>query len=267
MENKNKQLITHEDTIKLGGNEKDRFMPTSIGERVVDYLIHILPSLLDQTFTSQMEENLDKISRNDDTKMNIMNLFYKDFEHSLNDAHKEHQQHVKDSQSQSSTDTNTETNTSIKKELKPFDSNIIKSFNKADIVKTRYGPAILIAETKKFISITPFIEWKEMNIEDVSEQDIHFLINFPKVYQDINIEMGRYGLYLVHEKKNYHLPKDEWNNVYINKIDYLTLKKYLVERPPSTYVKTKTTTRTSKTPVSSTAAPKKKRVSKKIPSS
>jgi len=266
IENKSKHLITREDTIKLGGNEKDRFIPTSIGERVVDYLIHILPSLLDRTFTSQMEENLDKISRNDDTKTNIMDLFYKDFEHSLNDAQKEHQQHVKESQS-----SNTETNTNTKKELKPSDSNILKSFNKADIVKTRYGPAILIAETKKFISITPFIEWKEIEIEDVSEQDIQFLINFPKVYQDINIEMGRYGLYLVYEKKNYYLPKDEWDNVYINKIDYLTLKKYLVERPPSTYVKTKISVNTKTKSTSSTkktsVAPKKKRVSKKTLSS
>ena len=125
----------------------------------------------------------------------------------------------------------------------------------------------------------PFIEWKEIEIEDVSEQDIQFLINFPKVYQDINIEMGRYGLYLVYEKKNYYLPKDEWDNVYINKIDYLTLKKYLVERPPSTYVKTKisvntktktnvnTKTKSTSSTKKTSVAPKKKRVSKKTLSS
>ena len=54
----------------------------------------------------------------------------------------------------------------------------------------------------------------------------------PKQYSDITIDMGRYGLYLIHNKTNYHLPKEAWEKVWNHTIEYNELKTYLVPRTP-----------------------------------
>lgn len=216
---KNNKIEMEEATLTIGGKEKDRFLPTSLGERVIDYLEEILPSLLDKEFTSQMEEDLDKISRKDTTKKNILDPFYNRFEGCIQSALKEQAKHVNDNIPKE------------KKELQPSKSNILKEFKSADILQTRYGQALFVRETKKFVSILPFLQWKEKEIEDVTEKDVQFLMKFPIQVNDIYIEMGRYGLYLIHHEKNYHLPKEEWENVYNESITHSKLQTFLVEKP------------------------------------
>lgn len=215
-------LETKEELLKMGGNDKDRFLPTSLGERVVDYLEQALPSILDKTFTSQMEEQLDRISRHETTKRDVLNEFYKPFSSWIQDAKKGQKEHIKD--------------TTEVKSLTPKASNILKSFEEADILQTRFGPALFVKETKKFVAIVPFQEWKGKEMGDLTPEDIQFLVKLPIKINDISIEIGRYGLYLVHEKQNYQLPKEHWNSVYENTITYDILKPLLVKKP-STYVK------------------------------
>lgn len=214
---------TQEEVLKIGGNDKDRFLPTSLGERVVDYLEEALPSILDKAFTSQMEEQLDRISRHETTKKDVLNDFYKPFACWIQDAKKIQKEHVKD--------------TKEAKPLAPKASNILKSFEEADILQTRFGPALFVKETKKFVAIVPFQEWKEKQMEDLTEDDIRFLVKLPMKVEDISIEMGRYGLYLIHNNQNYPLPKEHWMDVYNGSISYETLTPLLVKKPKPTFVK------------------------------
>lgn len=212
-----------DELLKMGGKEKDRYLPTSLGERVVDYLEQTLPTILDKEFTSKMEEQLDRISRHETSKKEVLSDFYKPFHMSVQQAVAEQKAHVKE-------DTERGVPTG------PKQANILRSFEEADIVQTRFGPALLVKATKKFVAIVPFQEWKEKEIDALTEEDIHFLVNLPIKIDDISIEIGRYGLYLVHEKQNYQLPKEHWDSVYHNTITYDTLKPLLVKKP-STFVK------------------------------
>lgn len=216
---KQNKLSSEEITLTLGGKEKDRFLPTSLGERVVDYLEEILPSLLDKDFTSQMEEDLDKISREESSKSKVLSIFYQRFQGCIQTAIKEQAEH------RHAKEPNKESGP-----LQPAAKNILKSFDKADILQTRYGPAIFVKDTKKFIAVIPFLQWKEKEIEDITERDIKFLIQFPIQKDDITIEMGRYGLYLIHQQQNYPLPKEKWDLVYKDSITYAELKPHLVKK-------------------------------------
>jgi len=214
-------ISQQEEILQIGGKDKDKFIPSSLGERVIEYIQHVLPSILDKTFTANMEENLDKISRNENTKKRILTDFYKPFEGLIKEAQKEQKQHQGEQKE--------------KKELKP--SNILKEYKNANLIQTRFGPALFIEKSKQFISVSTFLEWKEKQLNDITEKDVAFLLSFPKTYQDITVEMGRYGLYLIYNKQNYRLPKDVWERIWNNSIDYSELKVYLVEYPKKTFSK------------------------------
>lgn len=217
-------LETQEELLKIGGKDKDRYLPTSLGERVIEYLEQILPSVLDKEFTCQMEEQLDRISRHETSKKEVLTEFYKPFSDWIQQATKEQKTHVKEDMEQGARD------------RAPKQANVLRSFEQADILQTRFGPALFVKETKKFVAIVPFQEWKGKEMEDLTPEDIQFLVQLPMKVEDISIEIGRYGLYLVHEKQNYPLPKEHWDAVYQNTITYDTLKPLLVKKP-STFVK------------------------------
>jgi len=216
---KTKKIKTEEEAVTVGGNgkEKDKFIPTSLGERIVDYLKEILPSLLDKDFTSHMEEDLDKISRSESTKVAILSEFYKDFEVGLVAAA---DARVAAVATASGVAVATASGVAVATEERP----------PVEIIQTRYGPAIFISATKKYISVTPFMEWKKLNhVGEITEKDIEFMCQLPQKYKDIKVEMGRYGLYLVYKKKNCRLPVEEWDAVYHQTITHKTLLTFIRE--------------------------------------
>lgn len=207
----NNEISTNEETLQIGGKDKDRYLPSSLGERVVEYLKEYMPNLLNKTFTATMEDNLDKISRNEASKQSILTEFYKEFEPSIQEANHD----FKD----------------VREKKTPSKKNIIKEFEKANLIQTRFGPALFVEDTQKFVGVASFLEWKQKNMDDLNDKDVAFLVAMPKVYQDIKVEIGRYGLYLSHNGKNYQLSKDLWEPVWDNTIEYEQLKACLVELP------------------------------------
>ena len=217
---KTKKIKTEEEAVNVGGNgkEKDKFIPTSLGERIIDYLKEILPSLLDKDFTSHMEEDLDKISRSETTKIAILSEFYKDFSVGLEGAAEARAVAVA-SAAQQGVGVEAEAVAAA-----PAPVPVVA------IIETRYGPAIYISATKKYISVTPFMEWKKLNhVSEITEKDIEFMCQLPQKYKDIKVEMGRYGLYLVYKKKNCRLPVEEWDAVYHHTITHKRLLTFIRE--------------------------------------
>ncbi|KQL58226.1 MULTISPECIES: type I DNA topoisomerase [Bacillaceae] len=74
------------DTIQRRGYvalDEKRFVPTELGEIVLDLIVEFFPEILDVEFTAKMEEDLDSIEDGRDNWIEIIDQFYKSFEKRL----------------------------------------------------------------------------------------------------------------------------------------------------------------------------------------
>jgi hypothetical protein len=150
----------------------------------------------------------------------MLNEFYDDFMCLLEKASEIQKEKNKEK-------ANSETGTD-EKEIRP--KNVIRQFGTdADIVQTKYGPALFVPSEKKFISITPLMEWKEKTIETLKQTDITFLKRLPITVTNTDtdpdkspyeIAIGRYGLYVKQNGKNLSINKKIWDKIYNGDIGY-----------------------------------------------
>lgn len=199
---------TEKEVLVLGGQETDRMVPSSLGERVAEYLADVTPYLLDTGFTASMEDQLDKIIDAETTKDAVLGKFYDTFSESIKTA-------------------TATVAAAAKKKKKSANAppaepsgprNILRDFATAAVVQTRFGPALFLKDTKTFMPVMPFVKWRNIAIEDISEDDVGFLRRFPIKFDgtDREIEMGRYGLYVkdIVKNENMKLPMEKWDKVY-----------------------------------------------------
>jgi len=71
--------------------EKDqgKFIPTSVGEAVNDFLVSNFPDIFEYKFTAAMEDDLDKIANGEKVWVDIIKDFYRPFEGKINTVDKE----------------------------------------------------------------------------------------------------------------------------------------------------------------------------------
>lgn len=220
-----KQVTVEEATIALGGKETDRMVPTSLGQRVSLYLEEVAPKMVDVKFTAGMEELLDHISNKEIKKVDMLNEFYQGFEDLIKKALEIQKEASKD----------VRRNPKEPGELKP--KNVLRQITEdANIVQTRYGPALFLTSEKRFISVLPFLKWRGKTIDEITKKDLAFLEKLPIVLQDpqkkdhpIEILIGQYGLYAKKDDANYRIPREIWNNFYEKDgISYAEVSKSLV---------------------------------------
>ncbi|HLR43084.1 MAG TPA: type I DNA topoisomerase, partial [Pseudogracilibacillus sp.] len=80
------------DTIQRRGYvslDNRRFVPTELGEIVIDILKEYFPEIINVDFTVEMEGNLDLVEEGKEDWIQIIDAFYKDFEVRLNKAEEE----------------------------------------------------------------------------------------------------------------------------------------------------------------------------------
>jgi DNA topoisomerase-1 len=65
------------------GSEKKKFVPTSLGLTVNEFLVKEFPKIMDYKFTADMENNLDDIAEGKIKLLDVMNEFYDDFNESI----------------------------------------------------------------------------------------------------------------------------------------------------------------------------------------
>jgi DNA topoisomerase-1 len=196
-----------EETIVVGGTESDKIVTTSLGERVIDYLDEVVPFLIQPKFTAEMETELDAISDGKKEMHRVLDTFYDPFNKAVEKAAK-------------------------KKPAKPPSNaqckldepkkNVIREFVRigANILQTRYGPAVHKAVENKWVSLMPFMRWRQKTLEDITEADVRFLLSLPMQVNDgkHQVLMGRYGLYMKDASGvNYRLDKKDWDSVYDGK--------------------------------------------------
>jgi len=182
----NKEIKIKKKTIDSLNKGKDLLKPTELGINSIEYLITIIPFLLDIDFTSQMEVALDKISNGELTKEMTLSEFYN--------------------------------------KIKPL---IDKYCNKENnfksredgIIKSKYGYCYYHKKENRYLNIEPYLTWKKINAENLTEIDINFLKTLPKKIDDKHeLHLGKYGLYLkdIINNNNIKIDKNKWNDYISN---------------------------------------------------
>jgi hypothetical protein len=198
-------ISTETEVIHVGGKETDKMVPTSLGRRVNEYLTGITPYLLDTMFTSSMERDLDNVARGELEHKVMLSEFYAKFHGSVNHAMNEQ----KEAKQKPKT----------KEQSKaPAPGKSLRDFDELNtsIVQTRFGLALFNSPTNRFVSLGPFIEWRNIAVQDLTSKDIRFLLALPINQADgSQVAIGRYGLYIKDKAgKNQRLPRDHWDEYY-----------------------------------------------------
>lgn len=205
-----------ERSVKLGGNEMDRIVPTSLGERVVEYLEPIVPFILDSKFTSNLEEELDTVMMGKNTKNKVLDTFYKKFHPEVERALEQQKEISK--QKKKEAPAKGEKEDDVPKGPK----NILKDFPKVGVqlVQTRFGPALYRETDQKFVSVNPYLEWQKMTYEELTDKEVKGLYALPWTVPDTNrqVMMGKFGLYLKDGKDNLRMPRELWQKAFDRKL-------------------------------------------------
>ena len=178
---------------EMVGADKGKLIPTDIGIVVNDFLLNNFPDIMDYNFTAKVEQEFDKISEGKAAWNKEMKNFYKTFEpevEAVMNARSEHK--------------------AGEREL-----GIDPASNKPVFVKIgRFGPVVQIGsaddeEKPRFAQLPSDKSMETLTLEDALE-----LFKLPrKVGQfegsDVVIGAGRFGPYVMHNKKYVSLPKDE----------------------------------------------------------
>lgn len=192
-------LSTQEGTVRIGGTGA-RLIPTSLGERVIEYLGGVVPSMLDAGFTAQMEADLDRIANGEAARVEVLARFYGGFQNEV----------------QAAAEARTAA-AGAKRAPRPRQA--LREFPEhgVSMIQTRYGPALLRDGTSPPAwvgGVQIMADWRQKAVEALAADDIGFLVSLPKPVfpgSPWKLVMGRYGLYLAKDAKSLHLPKEHWD--------------------------------------------------------
>ena len=174
------------------GSEKGKLIPTDIGIVVNDFLIKNFNDIMDYNFTAKVELDFDKIAEGEEKWTDMMHHFYNNFipevENTMNsrDTHKAGERQLG---------------------LDP------KSGRPVFVKIGRFGPVVQVGtaedKDKPMFAQLP----KEQSIETITLQEAMELFKLPREvgeYENkpVTIGAGRFGPYILHDRKYTSLPKD-----------------------------------------------------------
>jgi len=188
---KKKDLIISTKKINLGGKQKDLLVPTELGIEVIKYIYEIFPYLCDLKFTSKMEDELDKIINACMTKNVLLDELYSKIKNSID-------------------------TTNVSGVTQATFNNSSNKEKKSGVITTRYGICYYNKNTDKYTNIEPYLKWKQLKMEELTDKDIKFISSLPKPIEHLgkkyNLHLGKYGIYLKDNKNNNHkLDKKLWD--------------------------------------------------------
>ena len=173
---------------EMVGTEKNKLFPTDLGIIVTDFLTKYFEDIVDYHFTAKVEQEFDEISLGKLDWVKMLNHFYNPFQGKLKKVETEAER------------ANTERFIGI-------DPNS----GKPVIARMgRYGPLVQIGdnEEKKFASLQP-----NQRIETITLEEALTLFQLPRIIGtynqlDITANRGRFGPYILYDKKFYSIPKE-----------------------------------------------------------
>jgi len=175
------------------GNEKGKLLPTDIGTVVNDFLLKYFPGIMDYNFTAKVEQQFDTIAEGKSQWTAMMKKFYKDFEPEVEKTMNAREQHKAGERE-------------IGKDPKSGRPVFVKI--------GRFGPVVQIGsadddEKPRFAQVPSDKSIETMTLDDALE-----LFKLPRTVGEFEgtpvvIGAGRFGPYVMHNKKYVSLPKAE----------------------------------------------------------
>lgn len=181
------RIIDQENT----GAEKGKLFPTDLGSVVTDFLIQYFTNVMDYGFTAKIENEFDEIAEGDQDWSKMLKDFYspfkKDVDHTMEKAER----------------------ISGERAL----GNDPVSGKKVIARMGRYGPMVQMGETTeeekpKFAKLRA-----DQSIETIQLNDALELFKLPRILgefegNEVQVNIGRFGPYIAHDKNFYSLAKE-----------------------------------------------------------
>ena len=186
------KIVTQKKRKEMAGSDKGKLLPTDIGIVVNDFLMQYFPNIMDYNFTAKVEQDFDKIAEGEEKWKDMMKSFYQDFEPTVEKTMNARQEHK-----------------AGERRL----GNDPKSGKPVFVKIGRFGPVVQIgtaedAEKPRFAQLPA-----EKSMETLSLEEALELFKLPRTVGDyegdpVVIGAGRFGPYVLHQKKYTSLPKD-----------------------------------------------------------
>ena len=177
---------------EMVGSDKGKLLPTDIGIVVNDFLMDNFKDIMDYNFTAKVERDFDKIAEGGEKWTTMMKHFYKSF------------------------DPNVEKTMNARQEHKAGERQIgidPKSGRPVFVKIGRFGPVVQIGsaednEKPQFAQLP-----SDKSMETLTMEEAMDLFKLPRTIGDlegspVTIGTGRFGPYILHQKKYTSLPKD-----------------------------------------------------------
>ncbi len=177
---------------EIFGNEKGKLLPTDIGTVVNDFLIQYFPEIIDYNFTASVEKDFDEIAEGRENWQEMMKDFYGKLEPMISSTMQEKNEH-KVGERMLGVEPGTGKPVSVK--------------------IGRFGPMVQIGvadeeEKPRFAQLK-----KGQSIQSLTLEEAIELFKLPRVLgefenETITIGTGRFGPYVLHDKKYVSIPKE-----------------------------------------------------------
>ena len=184
--------VTQKIRKEMAGSDKGKLMPTDIGIVVNDFLMKNFPGIMDYNFTAKVEQDFDKIAEGDETWTKVLKTFDRSFEPTVDKAMNSRNEH-KAGERQLGIDP--------------------KSGKPVFVKIGRFGPVVQIgsAEDKEkplFAQLPKEVSMSSLTLDEALE-----LFRLPREIGEfegktVTIGAGRFGPYVLHDRKYTSLPKD-----------------------------------------------------------
>ena len=178
---------------EIAGSDKGKLLPTDIGIVVNDFLMEHFKDIMDYNFTARVEQQFDRIAEGDKERQKMMKDFYKKFEPTVEKTMNERSEHK-----------------AGEREL-----GIDPKTGRPVFVKIgRFGPVVQIG-TAEDSNKPQFAQLPaNLSMETVALDEALELFKLPRTVGEFEgspvvIGTGRFGPYVMHNKKFVSLPKDE----------------------------------------------------------
>lgn len=185
--------ITSKTKKEMAGADKGKLIPTDIGMVVNDFLMENFPEIMDYNFTAKVEQEFDKIAEGKAEWNKEMKVFYQGFEPEVEKVMNARSEH----------------------KVGERELGVDPATGKPVFVKIgRFGPVVQIGtaedEDKPRFSQLP----SDKSMETITLDEALELFKLPRTVgqfegTDVVIGAGRFGPYVLHNKKYVSLPKDE----------------------------------------------------------
>lgn len=185
--------ITNRTKTEIAGNEKGKLLPTDIGMVVNDFLMKYFPAIMDYNFTAKVEQQFDTIADGKAQWTAMIKKFYKDFEPTVEKTMNAREEHK-----------------AGERELGTEPATGRPVFVKIG----RFGPVVQIGkaedtEKPRFAQLPA-----DKSIETITLDEALELFRLPRTVGEyegspVIIGSGRFGPYVMHDKKYVSLPKTE----------------------------------------------------------